>query len=89
MLNKRGLLGLLLISLFFAMIIVGGLLYLKVRLGGLEFKTGNMVFKVNYEKPEKENIENNSINNNKELNSTNLSIEDENITLVSQNITAN
>ena len=86
MYNKKGILGALFISLLFLLIIILGFTYLKIRfLNGLEFKTGNIIVKLNYDKEKEPKRDEEK----SELNITNISIEDENITFIQNNITSN
>lgn len=81
--NKKGFIFTLMISLLLAALIISGLLYLKIRFGGLEFKTGNIVYKIGYEKEktlENKNIKNMPSNLTNYNISSNISIKDYNIT---------
>ena len=88
--NKRGLLVFLFLSFILVIVLLGLMFYVKLRLGGFEFRTGNIVASINYEKQGenstlKENIhiindtiiENNDIiANNESINETNENITD-------------
>ncbi len=85
MYNKKGIIFLLFFSILFAIIIIGALLYLKIRFGGLEFKTGNIVVNIDYEK--EENLENDRLSE-ISYNISNISI-NQNISIRDHNITLN
>lgn len=81
--DKKGFIFTLMISLLLAALIISGLLYLKIRFGDLEFKTGNIVVKIDYEKEktlENKNIENMPSNLTNYNVSSNISIKGYNIT---------
>ena len=91
MLNKRGIIVSLLISFLFLVLIIAGFSYLKVRFfDGLEFKSGNLVFKIAYERDFKElpneTVQSNSQKNQQKLNSTNLTVDNQSI--IFDNVTA-
>lgn len=82
MMNKRGFLLTILIFLIIAFLIVLGLIYLKVRFGnGLEFRTGNVVIKLSYDKGEYKDITKGKLQNN-----ISVKVEDGNSSLI--NITS-
>ncbi len=85
--DKRGILFTLLLFLLFFLLIVIGILYIKIRLSGLEFKTGNVIVKLDYEKEnEKQETKDRAIEELK-TNYTNLSSDNSNYSTTYQNIT--
>lgn len=62
--DKRGIITTLLGIFMMGLLIVGGVLYIKLRTSGLEFETGNIVVRLDYEDDEsdKKGIENNGLN---------------------------
>jgi hypothetical protein len=48
--SKRGLLGTIIIAVVLAVLMIGAFLYFQVRTNGIQFKTGNFVFNIKYEK---------------------------------------
>ena len=85
--NKRGLLGFLFMSFLLAVLLLGLMFYIKIRLGGIEFRTGNIVLRISYEKQENNTIKNNTpINNDILLNDSNINEAIENITEMNDSI---
>ena len=90
--NKRGIFGTIFLAIILALAIVAGLLYLKIKYNGLEFKTGNFIVKIGYDKSTEETVkdtipekvDNDEINQN----ITNLTFED-NSEEAYENITTN
>ena len=84
--GKKGILFTLLLFLLFFLLIVAGILYIKIRLSGLEFKTGKVIVKLEYEK------ENEEVNKDKIKepisNSTNLKVNNSDNNLTYINITS-
>jgi uncharacterized membrane protein len=48
--NKRGLIGIVLLSVALVIIIIFGLIYFQVRTNGIQLKTGNIIIDINYQK---------------------------------------
>src|SRR3989344_53838 len=58
--DKRGIIGLVLIALVFAVFIILGLLYMQIRFYGIEMKTGNFIIDVKYTPNSEKDVQNKS-----------------------------
>lgn len=66
--NKRGIIGTILLAIILAGFILLGLLYLKIRISGLDFRIGNVVLNIEYSPIN--NTGNSALNENNETNQT-------------------
>lgn len=63
--NKRAILGTIFLAIILALLMLGGLIYLQIRINGLEFHVGNILINLKYSP--KEIQENNNISENEEI----------------------
>ena len=48
--SKRGILGTIILAVILALFIIGAFLYFQIRTKGIEFRTGNFIINIGYEK---------------------------------------
>ena len=94
--NKKGIIGAILLILIFIIIIVLVVFYIQLRTKGLEFKTGNIIVKINYNNTNEMDTNTTKHNNISIIEEpiindadSNLTHENNNIVVVYQNLTAN
>ncbi|MDO8509182.1 MAG: hypothetical protein Q7S27_05875 [Nanoarchaeota archaeon] len=81
--GKKGIIFAIFIFLIVALFVIAGLIYFKIRfLGGFEYKTGNVIFNIDYEKEKSIPLspQNISLNMTNSTLSQNVSLNDFNIT---------
>ncbi len=82
--NKRAILGTIFLAIILALLMLGGLIYLQIRINGLEFHIGNILINLKYSP--KEIQESNNISGNEEIINNENNESELNLSLIEDNL---